>query len=192
MLNPYGDFWIYIATGIFAVAAATDFVDGHIARKRNLVTSTGNLLDTIADKLLVTAALIVVVAYNLLDRLDIPVFVGVAIVTLMIAREFVISLVKAVGAGKNIVILADKMGKLKMALQIAALLVLLIAKPIEVILENQTNKGHAGITAIGFILLCAATVLSVVSGINYIVKNRAIFKESHPVLTDTPQEGNKK
>ena len=177
LAGAWGDYWIYIAAGIFAVAAATDFVDGRIARKRNLVTSTGNLLDTIADKILVAAALFVALGYNLLGRLGIPVFVGVAIVTLMIAREFVISLIKAVGAGKNIVILADKMGKLKMALQIAALLVLLLAKPIEEILEKQTNKGQAGITALGFILLCAATILSVVSGINYIVKNRGIFSE---------------
>ena len=176
LAGALGDYWIYIAAGIFALAAATDFVDGRIARKRNLVTSTGNLLDTIADKILVAAALFVVLGYNLLDRLDMPVFVGVAIVTLMIAREFIVSLIKAVGAGKNIVILADKMGKLKMALQIAALLVLLVAKPIEETLQTGCIVVLY-FTLTGFILLCAATILSVVSGINYIVKNRGVFSE---------------
>ena len=186
LAGALGDYWIYIATGIFAIAAATDFVDGRIARKRNLVTSTGNLLDTIADKILVAAALFVVLGCNLLNDIGIPVFVSVAIVTLTIAREFVISLIKAIGAGKNVIILADKLGKLKMALQIAALLVLLPARLLDKLISKAAQAKMIEmepilnlkiLTIAGFVLLCAATLLSVISGINYIVKNKAVFSE---------------
>ena len=173
LAGVWGVYWIYIAAGIFALAAATDFIDGRIARKRNLVTSLGNLLDTIADKILVAAALFVVLGYGLLysPALPVPAFAGVLIVTLMIAREFIISLLKAMGAAKNVAILADKLGKLKMGAQIAALLVLIPARPLD------AAVGTDAFTITGFVLLCVSALLSVLSGINYMIKNRKVFSE---------------
>ncbi len=162
---PYGKF---ISLGIFAIASLTDWLDGYLARKNNLVTDLGKFLDPIADKLLVTAALILV----LLDPLDgflIP--LAVFAITI-IARELIISGFRIVASSKNIVIAADKLGKIKTVLQMSALLLLIPYGDISALHETAA----AIIFYIGFGLLCAATLMTVVSVINYIVKNREVLR----------------
>jgi len=191
MLNPYGDYWIYIATGVFALAALTDMLDGRIARKRNLVTDLGKLLDPIADKLLISSALFIVLGYGLL-----PSFLGawaipaaIIITVFCIGRDFAVSALRQIAASKKIVIAADIWGKLKMVFQVAALFILLPAKPIDTLISKAVDankpyvefveniKSFEVFTIIGFVLLAAAALLSLVSGINYIVKNRKVFSE---------------
>lgn len=161
-----GDYWVYIATGIFALASLTDFLDGYLARKNNLVTDMGKFLDPIADKILVAAAMFIIISYGL-----VPLVPGVVIVTVVIGREFAVSALRTIAAGKNVIIAADKIGKLKTVSQIAAILVLLPGKELDAVI------GLEAFSITGFVLLIASALLALISGINYIVKNRKVFTQ---------------
>jgi CDP-diacylglycerol---glycerol-3-phosphate 3-phosphatidyltransferase len=115
--TPNGD---ALAAAVFALAAATDGLDGYFARSRGAVTTFGKLMDPLADKLLVTAALISLVS---LDRLE----AWVAMV--IIAREIAVTGLRAIAAERGIVISASWLGKLKTVLQIAAVIALIAANP---------------------------------------------------------------
>lgn len=166
-----------IATIIFIVAALTDMLDGKIARKHNLVTNLGKLLDPIADKLLVTAGLLLVVV-----DFTIPHPYGVIIAIIIIGRELLISAFRQIAASKNFVMAADKFGKIKMIIQVIAL-------PMLFVLSFLTyNMGDCfGVTLgdtallvcqiISYIFIGLATFFTILSGVNYLVKNREVLKE---------------
>jgi CDP-diacylglycerol---glycerol-3-phosphate 3-phosphatidyltransferase len=123
LLTPFADEWFGIssyalAIGIFLAASLTDILDGHIARKRNQVSNFGKLLDPIADKLLVSAALIVLVEKHLAPAWAVVVILG---------REFIITGLRSVAASEGIVIAAQKIGKIKMWAQCVAIVALLVA-----------------------------------------------------------------
>ena len=123
LLTPVADAWFGIsgyalAVGIFLVAALTDILDGHLARRRNQVSNLGKLLDPIADKLLISAALIVLVEKNLAPAWAVVIILG---------REFIITGLRSVAAADGIVIQAQNIGKLKMWAQCVAIVALLIA-----------------------------------------------------------------
>lgn len=107
-----------LAVGIFLVASLTDILDGHIARRRNQVSNLGKLLDPIADKLLVSAALIVLVEKDLAPAWAVVIILG---------REFIITGLRSVAAAEGIIIQAQSIGKLKMWAQCVAIVALLIA-----------------------------------------------------------------
>ncbi len=151
-----------IALVLFVVAAATDALDGHIARKNNLVTDFGKFLDPIADKLLVTAALLALMAAN-------TTYAWATMVILM--REFIVTALRLVAGSKGIVIAAGKLGKLKTVFQTVALSVLLAAPVF-------TGKAGTVVYLIGDILMAVAVILTIVSGIEYIYKNRQVILES--------------
>lgn len=115
--TPNGD---ALAAAVFALAAATDGLDGYFARTRGSVTTFGKLMDPIADKLLIVAALISLVS---LDRLE----AWVAMV--IIAREFAVTVMRVIAAERGIVIAASWLGKAKTVLQIAAVFALIAANP---------------------------------------------------------------
>ena len=114
---PNGDLWAGI---VFAAAALTDGLDGYIARRKNSVTTFGKLMDPIADKLLIIAALISLVS---LDRLE------AWIAMVIIARELAVTGLRAVAVEQGVVISASWLGKLKTALQVAAIIGLIAADP---------------------------------------------------------------
>lgn len=123
LLTPFADQWFGIsgyalAVGIFLVASLTDILDGHLARRRNQVSNLGKLLDPIADKLLVSAALIVLVEKHLAPAWVVVVILG---------REFIITGLRSVAAAEGIIIQAEKIGKLKMWAQCVAIVALLVA-----------------------------------------------------------------
>jgi CDP-diacylglycerol--glycerol-3-phosphate 3-phosphatidyltransferase len=123
LLTPFAEEWFGIssyalAIGIFLAASLTDILDGHIARKRNQVSNFGKLLDPIADKLLVSAALIVLVEKHLAPAWAVVVILG---------REFIITGLRSVAASEGIVIAAQKIGKIKMWAQCVAIVALLVA-----------------------------------------------------------------
>src|SRR6201988_1551677 len=106
-----------LAAIVFAIASLTDAIDGYLARSRNWVTTFGKLMDPIADKLLIIAALVALVSLNRLDA-------WVAMV--IIAREFAVTVLRvAAGAGQGVVIPASPMGKLKTAVQVVMVMVLI-------------------------------------------------------------------
>ncbi|WP_129597048.1 CDP-diacylglycerol--glycerol-3-phosphate 3-phosphatidyltransferase [Anaerophilus nitritogenes] len=152
---PYG---MYIAAGIFTIAAITDTLDGYIARSRNQVTKFGKFMDPLADKLLVTAALVCLVQMHKLPAW---------IVVVIISREYTISILRAVAASEGIVIAASWWGKAKTLTQIIAI--------IAILLENYP------FSLINFpfstIMLWVAVILTIVSGIDYLYLNRHVLKQ---------------
>ena len=151
-----------IAVLLFAAASFTDFLDGQIARSRGLVTDFGKFMDPIADKLLVTAVMIMMVERGLMAGWILVIFV---------AREFIVSGLRLVAAGKGTVLAAGKLGKLKTATQMAALIVSLTCyyamdgAPLEwmQILSNA--------------LIYLALIFSVWSGTDYLVRNRSVIAD---------------
>ncbi|HDH11855.1 MAG TPA: CDP-diacylglycerol--glycerol-3-phosphate 3-phosphatidyltransferase [Nitrospirae bacterium] len=135
---------------LFAVAALTDLLDGYIARKSKQVTKLGILLDPIADKLLVIAALIVLVDMEIVQA-------WIAII--IIAREFIVTGLRVVALTMDIIIPAEMGGKLKVTAQISSILVLFVDK----------SFMFADLYAIGITLLWIAMILGIVSGIQYFI-----------------------
>ena len=166
---PYG---IFIAFGLFIIAAFTDMVDGHLARKLGITTKLGNLLDTLADKLLVIATLLLVVVDG-----TVPAPYGVIAAFIIIGRETIIIALRQVAALQGISMKADKWGKIKAAFQMIAIgaLLLLAGFYAEGLLTNTTLLFVYEIVC--YSLLGIAVVLTVYSGINYLVANRHLFKE---------------
>lgn len=150
----------YIIAGIlFVIASITDFLDGNIARKNNLVTDFGKVMDAIADKVLVNGVLIIF-AYNG----NIPLIVPVVI----ILRDTVVDSIKMVAGSKGNVVAASIWGKLKtICMMVGLSLVFFSNLPFELI-------GFR----LDYILLITATILSVYSGIQYFIANKQYFLEN--------------
>lgn len=161
-----------IAAVIFVFAASTDFLDGHIARKRNLVTDMGKFLDPIADKLLVICALFLAVD----ARLIIAPY-GAIFASLIVARELIISGFRQIAASKSVIIAADKAGKIKAVLQYIALAMFLAIKTFNKIIGAGLLKDLLfAYSILAHAVFFVAVVLTVYSGISYIVKNKAVLK----------------
>lgn len=171
---PYNYF---IAGVIFTVAACTDFIDGHIARLRGLVTNLGKFLDPIADKVLVAAAFIFLLVrqetLTVLWQGDwVLVYAGVC-VAVILARELIVSGFRMVAASAGLVLAADKVGKVKTTFQDISIAMLLFGVDFfGIALASRILNG------IGIVSLGVATALTIWSGVSYIVRNRAVFKES--------------
>ncbi len=157
-----------ISAVIFAIASLTDFLDGFIARKYNLVTNLGKFLDPIADKILVSTALIIMLSdFN--GVLILPWYFSIA-VAVILARELMISGFRIVAASKNVILSADKSGKVKTFSQDIAILVLLFGADLDMGLYSTVN-------IIGLSILALATVMTIISGTLYLVKNKKVLKD---------------
>ena len=165
---PYGKF---VAAGLFIVGAITDFLDGYIARKYNLVTDLGKFLDPIADKLLVSAALILVAV----DGTIISPF-GAIVLSIFVGRDLIVDMLRQVAATKGTVIAADKLGKYKTFSQDIALPLLIVYSALNAI--NASGTLLSVFMWVSYSFLALATILTVVSLANYLIKNRAVFTQS--------------
>ena len=158
---------------VYVVACFTDFFDGYIARKQNLVTNFGKFVDPIADKMIIACSLI---AICVTEPIVAPAHVYkilVAVFTMLIlSRELMISVFRTVAADKGVVLAADMIGKFKTLVQMMALFALLPVADFVVWNELAGIVFYYG----GFILLSIATLLTVISGVHYIVKNRAVLE----------------
>lgn len=146
----------WIALALFCVASLTDMLDGKIARKYNLITNFGKFMDPLADKLLVCSAMIAMIE---LDR--IPCWVVIVI----IAREFIISGFRLVASDNGVVIAAGWWGKIKTVVQMIMIIVLIC------------DFGGEAAAVIENILIYAALALTVISLVNYLVKNKSVLSE---------------
>lgn len=151
------DFRIAAAV-IFILAAVTDMLDGHIARKHNLVTNFGKLMDPLADKLLVMSALICMVEVG---------DVAGWMVVVILGREFIITGMRQVAAAQGIVIAAGTTGKIKTITQMIAIPLL--------ILENWPFTALGIPVPFDQIFLWIALIMTIVSGAEYIMKNKQLF-----------------
>lgn len=157
----------------YVVACFTDFFDGYIARKQNLVTNFGKFVDPIADKMIIACSLI---AICVTEPIVAPAHVYkilVAVFTMLIlSRELMISVFRTVAADKGVVLAADMIGKFKTLVQMMALFALLPVADFVVWNELAGIVFYYG----GFILFSIATLLTVISGVHYIVKNRSVLE----------------
>ncbi len=153
---------------LFCLASFTDFLDGHIARKYNLVTNFGKFMDPLADKLLVLTALIYLIEIGKLVAFGVE--LGFA-VTIILAREFAVTGLRLLAANNNCVIAASKMGKSKTVSQMFMIIILLLnCYPFSFLGGNSVD-----VTTV--VLISIATILTIVSGIDYFVKNISVFKD---------------
>ncbi|WP_186577404.1 CDP-diacylglycerol--glycerol-3-phosphate 3-phosphatidyltransferase [Aquibacillus kalidii] len=144
---------------LFILASTTDWIDGYYARKHNLVTNLGKFLDPMADKLLVSAAFILLVEIG---------FAPAWVVIIIISREFAVTGLRLVAAGEGVVLAAGQMGKLKTVLQIVSISALLL---------HNYPFSYLGIP-FDQITLYLALIITVISGVDYFVKNWHVMRES--------------
>jgi CDP-diacylglycerol--glycerol-3-phosphate 3-phosphatidyltransferase len=148
--TPHGD---ALAAAVFTLAAVTDGLDGYIARRREQITTFGKLMDPLADKLLIVAALIALVS---LDR------VAAWIAMVIIARELAVTGLRSLAAEKGVVIAASWLGKVKTALQVAAIIALIVWDPAPLAVE---------------LLVYLAVAVTVISGADYFFGLRRRIEE---------------
>ena len=155
LLNAKIPYHQYLAAAVFIVASITDALDGHIARKYNLITNFGKFMDPLADKLLVCSALICFVELGLIPSW---------IVIVIISREFIISGFRLVASDNGVVIAASYWGKFKTVSQMimSVLLILHIKHPVLLLAEQ--------------VFIYVSLILTVVSLVDYIAKNKNVLK----------------
>jgi CDP-diacylglycerol--glycerol-3-phosphate 3-phosphatidyltransferase len=171
--------WPYAATAallIFALASFTDWLDGSIARARNLVTDLGKLLDPLADKVLITAALV-----SLVERHIAPMWMVVVI----IAREFLITGLRSIAARKHQILAAERIGKHKTISQMVAVLDSLVCLSLAEFGLQDTFASRA-LGAAQTPLYWFALILTVYSGAMYFWKNAAVLSETLDEATEAP------
>ncbi len=151
--EPWLRGWNYYAAAVFFIADMTDILDGYLARKYNLVTNFGKLMDPIADKLLFCSAFIMMTYNGMLNPILCIIFVG---------REIIVSGFRLVTAKSGKIIAANWLGKLKSTLQVIAILATLLGNPI----FSRWNFPF------DFGVMCTAAVFTVWSAVDYIVSNR--------------------
>ena len=154
LAQPFGAASDWIALIIFVAASLTDLADGRIARKYNLVTNFGKFMDPLADKLLVCSGMICLIALN-----RIPAWV----VCIIVAREFTISGFRLIAAEKGTVIAASYWGKFKTTFQMIMVILMIANIPALQILTD--------------IIMWIATILTIVSLVDYIAKNKDVLKD---------------
>lgn len=176
-----------VAVIIFALAAFTDFLDGYIARKYNLVTDLGKLLDPIADKILVCAALFCLAATNPLQGISSGgnFFANGGYVifavsgTIILARELLISAVRMIAATKGVVVQANIYGKVKTVFQVISLPCLLLVRASQFEFCSGSAKFFEVLAYVGLSLYAIAVLLTILSGIIYLAQNKAVFAEKN-------------
>jgi CDP-diacylglycerol---glycerol-3-phosphate 3-phosphatidyltransferase len=159
--QPYGDL---AAAAVFILAAATDKLDGYVARRSKQVTTLGQFLDPLADKLLIAAALIALVAQ---DR------VAAWVATVIIVREIAVSVLRIIGVSQGVSIPADKYGKLKTVLQIVYVVYVLV--PTESIARFIHVSTDVAVI-IQWILAGVVVIVTLYSGVRYFMNARGVIR----------------
>lgn len=159
-----------VAAGVFILASLTDAADGKIARKYNLITDLGKFLDSLADKILVISIMLGFIALGRLSAWA---------VMIIILREFAVSGLRMIAAAKGEVIAAKMIGKIKTVTQMIALIYLMF----EPLLMKITGSGFEGypirlcaVTVIGDILFGICVIMTIVSGVDYLIKGKQFLK----------------
>ncbi len=154
---------------VFAIAAITDFFDGYLARKHNLITSFGKLMDPLADKVLMTAGFIMLITEGLMPAW---------IVVLILARELMVTGLRLVASAEGVVLAAENLGKYKTTIQIVTVIYFLLMLAAS---EAGSFFGFLGpifsFPIVGHILIWASLILTMLSGWNIMWKNRQLLAD---------------
>ncbi|MGB4609725.1 MAG: CDP-diacylglycerol--glycerol-3-phosphate 3-phosphatidyltransferase [Saccharofermentanales bacterium] len=156
-----------IAIILFCIASLTDFLDGRISRKYDLVTNMGKFLDPIADKLLVISTFVALVQLNRIHSF---------VVVIVLARELIVTGLRLLAVEQGKVIAAGPWGKAKTTTQIIAIIWLML-EPIIYMAGPVTAASHT-LKIIGDVLVLLSVILTVVSGLDYLLKNKQILKQA--------------
>ena len=160
-----------IAAFVFAVASLTDMIDGKIARSRNLITTLGKFLDSIADKLLVVAGLVLICFDIVLQPY------GIIMAIIIISRELIISAFRQIAAANNFIMAADMWGKVKATFQFIAVMLFMIVAGLRDLSVTGTIYSILEITS--YVCLIVATILTIISALHYMIKNKNLFKQEN-------------
>ena len=155
-----------VALAVFAVAALTDILDGKIARKNNLITVFGKLLDPLADKMLTTAALLAFMREG---------WCSIWIVMIVLTREFAVAGVRLIATAQGIVIPANYWGKAKTVSQMVFTIVIMLLAELDATFDIFANAGWFTLARVSNIMLWITAVLTVVSGITYFVDSKKLI-----------------
>lgn len=147
----------YAALGVFILASVTDAIDGHVARKYNQITTFGKFVDPLADKVLTTAAFLILMYYG---------HMSVWAVMIVLVREFMVAGVRLVAAGEGNVVAASMWGKLKTVSQMIAIIAAMLLLPYERFYAHFASD----------VLIWISVVFTVISGIDYLAKNWHLMK----------------
>ena len=151
LLSDPGEFWSLILASLFVLVSITDFLDGYLARKYQMITTMGKFLDPIADKIIVNSAMILMIPIS-----RIPAW----IVAVTIIRDLIVDVIRSIASSEGIYIQASILGKQKTVTQIIAVTALMIHYPLFGL------NAHA----VGMVILYIALFLTVYSGIDYFIK----------------------
>ena len=161
-----------VAAVLFVIASVTDLFDGKIARKYNLITNLGKFLDPLADKMLVICILIALVDLGRISAIW---------VCIIIVREFAVSGIRMLASAKGVVIAAKMIGKIKTVTQMVAISYLMFETLLIKIIDAASSCDLADITdgvqLVGNILLIISVIMTIISGVDYLLKNKDFLKE---------------
>lgn len=158
---------VVLSAALFAICCATDFVDGHIARKTNTVSMLGKLLDPLADKVVIVIMLFLLVYFK--DGLDSAFAYNTLVIAILsgviLSRELMIGVFRSIAASRGLVLAADIFGKIKTVCLDVGVTIMMLA------------GLHVSLAWIGTIVFYVGAILAVYSGINYVVKNKHVLKQ---------------
>jgi CDP-diacylglycerol--glycerol-3-phosphate 3-phosphatidyltransferase len=167
--DTIGDSTFYIIGILFIVASITDYFDGYIARKRNIVTTFGKFVDPLADKLLVLGSLLLLANFYTMNG-DGSTYMWMPfwVVFIVLARELIVTSIRLVAVGEGIVLHASKWGKYKTALTMVTIVFYFFIMPLNIELFNIVGIG----------LLTLSIVFTIGSGVDYFIKNKEMILKS--------------
>ena len=163
-----------LALVFFCLAGATDFLDGRIARARNLITNFGKLMDPLADKIMTCSAFVAFVESTHMDP-NAPVKVGAWMVVIIVARELAITGLRLLAASKSIILAAERYGKHKTISQIITLIALLVVDASKEWPTALKDFLAPWVPEFAYIMLWVTVVLTATSGLIYLWRNRALY-----------------
>ena len=165
LLFPQIPYYNFIALAVFAIASFTDFLDGHIARKYNMVTTFGKFMDPLADKILVCTALILLIEFEKIPAV---------VVAIIMARDFIISGFRLIASDTGIVIAAGMLGKIKTVVQMVMCMLLLFTAD-----DDYDGLLFEIADVLGKLAMWFALFLTIASLVVYIWDNREVLKDKN-------------
>ncbi len=167
------DFGRIFAAILFIVASLTDYADGVIARKYNLITNLGKFLDSLADKMLVISVLIALVDIGRISSV---------FVVIIVLREFMVTGLRLVASNKGVVMAAEMIGKIKTVTQMIAIIYILF-EPLFILIFSRMFSGvsestlNSTVILIGNVLFAICVIMTIISGLDYMIRNKDYLRE---------------